>query len=194
MKKLLFLMLLMVIPALCFGGAALIGEECLVSGGACDTLKDSETTAYGAAEAIGSASVNKYFGSKWTVGSSYTCCALRVYIRKHGSPTSTLTAYIYSNNATPNPDEPNASIGTSTNTLTASDVTTSWTEFVFTFSGVSLTNANINWQVLVANTVNADNYYEWYCCTTDTAGAARGSDGSSWASRNKTCWFKTYSE
>lgn len=88
------------------------------------------------------------FSGQWTTSTAYTIRRFCIYLDKISTPTGTLTGKIYSNNATPTPDEPGTLLGTSTNTITAASITnctcgTDCDSYCFDFSGISLSGSTL---------------------------------------------------
>lgn len=79
--------------------------------------------------------------SDWVAGSSYTLTRIDVDMKKFGSPTGNITLDVYSaSSGLPT----GASLGTSTNTVDASTVSTAsaGATYTFNFTGVSITNGS----------------------------------------------------
>lgn len=128
--------------------------------------------------------------SQFVAGSSYTLCAITINLKRTGAwaGTHNLTAYIY-NDSTNNPG---TSLGTSTNTLVAADLSTSqaWTGY-FEFSGVSIISTTKYWIVITTAIGDGSNYFDWYYGGTGLS--RKSSDGITWNANNTNIlWFRTY--
>jgi len=99
-----------------------------------------------------------YVAGRFTASSSYTCTKIEVYVSVvTGSPTQTLTGYIYSKTGANYWDDvPNALLETSTNTIDSTTISAS-TYITFLFTGEALTNAEQYWAVFKTSAYDDDN-------------------------------------
>lgn len=99
-----------------------------------------------------------YSLTQFTASSSYTLTEADFQLRKTASAAQTIDARIFSNNAGPN--DPNALLATSTNTLAASTIVAD-TYYAFTFSGFALTNGTIYWIGMKATPIDGAQFPIW---------------------------------
>ena len=128
-----------------WANAALIGEESNV--GAYVLKQDLPVTPdTGATRAWGSAAEDHLIAGRFVASSTYTLRKVGFYVSSiAGTPTFTSTCEIYSSSGLDAfEDTPDASLATSTNSITSYAATT-WIEFLF--AGLSLTNATAYWAV-----------------------------------------------
>lgn len=151
--------------------------------------KDSFTTDPAQTTWLGYSDGTKYASSKFTAGSSYSLAKLTVKLLKAGSPSFTITAYIYS---TPTNDPVNL-LATSTDTLSAASVSTSATDYTFNFSNYGLiSGTSYSWALGCSSVGDSSNRIDIY-------GGSGGrtclsADGSTWTyDSTLQCYFITQS-
>jgi hypothetical protein len=91
-----------------------------------------------------------YFAQGFTMpaGTDRDLASVEVYLQRVGSPTGDVNLYVYDNNATPTPDEPNASVAASTTSVTASSLSASGQVVRLDMDRVSLTAGGSYWVVV----------------------------------------------
>lgn len=120
-------------------------------GGGCTTSVDS-ASGTGADYVLGDATNSIVKRSQSFVTSkAYTLCKLSVQIKEAGTALGTLTCSIYADSSNVPTGSP---LGTSTNSFTTTEITTSYQTITFTFTGVSLSNATQYHISVETNTVN----------------------------------------
>lgn len=140
-----------------------------------DTAQDSSGTNF----QIGSAASNVYRGTKYTPSVTATVCKIELTLRKVNNPTGNLTAYVYDHNAGAN--TPGTLLATSTNVIDSSTLSTSYTQAVFNFTGVALTNGTVYWVVISKVGSSAVNNVTWEGQSTGGREIV-STDGSTWGS------------
>jgi hypothetical protein len=157
----------------------------------CDTEVQSCTTAVNATDSI-IGSTYRWKAAKFAAGDSVTVCSTSLRLKKVGSPTFNLTAYIYGSTGT-EPDESNI-IGGS-DSVSASSLSTSYAYISFTGMSAAITNTTEYWIVLVASAVgDASNYVhiriDTGCDFED--GVKYSSNGTSWTNSSSDRGFNYY--
>ena len=125
-----------------------------------------------------------WIGGRFTTVGAFTCTQIEFYVDSvSGSPTGTLTAYIYSKTGTDAPnDEPNASLATSSNTIEAE--TLSGTEYIaFTFN-YALSATESYWAVIYSDYQAWNNYIVLTYDSTDVERVMKSGDGATWANQD----------
>jgi hypothetical protein len=114
---------------------------------------------------------------------------------KIGSPTGNFYAYVFSNNTTPEPDEPNAQVGTGSDAYDISTVSSTRETVRLTGMSVPIVDTTEYWLVLYKATINTTNYMDWYRNSGFLNTYYQGSDaGSTWTGKgSRRMRFKTYS-
>lgn len=169
MKKLFFVLVLLLIPTIAFSGSTLSAGAAL-SAGAGDGVAAASTTCSRATQqpptdcvtAAGSNALarnaNQYLATKFVYGGTDngSACSVDFYLSKTcaGTCTGDINAYIYSDSG----GTPNASI-VSFDAVAMGDVPTSaaWVTFS-NGTGTALANGTTYWLVLYKLTQDADNY------------------------------------
>jgi hypothetical protein len=129
----------------------------------------------------------------WTAGASYTLTQASPKLNKAGSPTQTLTAYLYADSG----NKPATLLGTSTNTIAASTLAASPGSYVdFQFAGVSIVSGTRYHLVVGGSALDPSNCPQWRY-----SGSAGGAEYASY-SADRSAWttdessvqgtFKTY--
>jgi hypothetical protein len=145
----------------------------------CTTLRESQTTASATVSCFNGSSTT-FVGSQWTTAATYTLCRLTTRIYRVGTPTGTITAYIYTNNL----GEPGTLLATSTTTISAGALTdsTAGEDAGFTFAGLSLTSGTAYYMVLGSSAVSGANFVRWVAGATSTGNTDSSADATTWAS------------
>ena len=189
MKKLILLILLL--PALCFGGPIQDAHKKVIARKNATVTCTVELDLPSTKDNQGSSNFANDAGMDWAAGrfttvGAFTCTQIEFYVDSVvGSPTGTLTAYIYSKTgATAADDEPNASLATSSNTIEAETLT--GTEYIaFTFN-YALSATESYWAVIYSNAQAWDNYIVLRFDSTDVERVMYGGDGGTWLNRDNT--------
>ncbi len=143
-------------------------------------------------EAVGNTSGNTNKAGRHTAAGSYTIKKIEVRVTESGSPTQTITAYLYTSTGDPY-NTPDTLTDTSNETLDASTLS-GITEVAFTFgTGLTVSNGTRFWVRLGASAVDGSNYIVWKQESGDRV--CYSSDGSSWSYEGThSVSLKTYSE
>lgn len=179
MKKIIILFILLIAANAHAAGVATFG--CLAgasaAAGSCDdaVAKDSSTSTAGGFMLIGNQSATKNMGSRFTTGSAYSLCTVTVKLKLDSSsdPSWTITAYIFSDGTT----APSALVATSSNTVSTSTLTTSYSDVSFTFDPVAL---NGTYWLVIGVSANGANCIAWGKANTGTGTTAYSADRASW--------------
>lgn len=170
---------------------------------ACETL-EYEQTSNTSGRTLGDVTARTWKASVIAaseLSSGFTMCRMTVELAPVGSPTQTITAYIFSNNNNSTPsdytdDSPATLLATSTSTLSASSVTAQgWYEF--TFAGLAMTASTDYWVVLKSSAVDASNHLLWMSTSAGVEEETRNSEnGSAWSgdSSSRGLAVRLYSE
>lgn len=126
---------------------------------------------------------NRYYGTRFIAESTDTICAVDVYLYKAGTPsdTMTITVHIYSDAFDETTHLPNTSLGSSSTTIYAADLTTEEAAYKFSGLSVSLTNGVHYWVVVVSNEYNASNYFVATAESVGTTENVAKWNGSAWS-------------
>lgn len=154
-------------PALSAGG-----------GGGCTVQKDQVAGAESDINALAADSGTTYVGGQFTAGSSYTLCAVTLRLRKVGTPTFTLNAKIYTNNA----GSPGTLVGTGSNNFSISSLTTSDGDAAFTGLSASLTSGTVYW--IVIQSTGSPNDFSDYGIVSGAFGSTtfrQSANGTTWS-------------
>ncbi len=130
---------------------------------------------------LGSGSGTTYGAFSFTAGSSYTLCAVQIPLKKTGTPSYTLAAYVYSDSS----NAPSSLIGTGSASINTSTLTTSYTNITFTGLSAALTSSTQYWIVIVSTSAPNDstNFANWGSTgSLCTPYFAISTSGSAWAS------------
>lgn len=143
----------------------------------CSTITDSATAATSATMGLGYNAGTTYNAQSFVAGSSYTLCAVDVYLTKVSTPTYTLNAYIYSNVSS----LPGSLVGTGSSNVSASTVAASEGAIKFSDMSASLTSGTTYWIVLKA-TGSPNNGTTYITTAYSTGGLTvqRSTDGTAW--------------
>lgn len=147
-------------------------------GGACTVQKDQVSGAESDINALAADSGTTYVGGQFTAGSSYTLCAVTLRLRKVGTPTFTLNAKIYTNNA----GSPGTLVGTGSNNFSISSLTTSDGDASFTGLSASLTSGTVYW--IVIQSTGSPNDFSNYGIVSGAFGATtfrQSANGTTWS-------------
>lgn len=164
-------------------------------GGGGYTLQDNVGTTDSDFDSFGTTAGREYIGMSWVAGSSYTLTLVIPKMQKSGSPTQTLTGYIYSGVA----NLPGVVLATSTNTIAASSLVASPGDYIgtgFMFAGLALTNAVQYHFVMQSSANNASNFPQWRYVPSGASGfSSFSADGALWGNDESSVQgtFKTYS-
>ncbi|HYG24439.1 MAG TPA: LamG domain-containing protein [Verrucomicrobiae bacterium] len=116
----------------------------------------------------------QYKASKFTPASSYILEKVEGLIYANGTPSGTITGFVWADNA----GVPGTILATSTNTVDGSGITTStsgdW--YAFEFSGVALTSGTPYWFGYGSSTVNGSNFYRILCGNAGTGDIREGTN------------------
>ena len=134
-------------------GTDLAGQTCSsevsgtpTGGGSCT----GQTEYASAANAYASFGGSEYAALRFVAASSFNLTQIGVYLGTENTPTGLIHAYLYNALST----SPGTSLlATSTNTINASTITTSFTEFKFQFPSTALTSST-NYYIIVGNEQN----------------------------------------
>ena len=133
-----------------------------------------------------------YTGGSWTTAKAYTLTQLGAFLYKTNSPTFNVSAQIYGDGSS----VPGTLLGSSTNSISASSLTSTahGLEYLFQFSGVSLSSGVRYWFAIVASTTGGG-----YVGVGFQSGGSNlmkhSGDGSSWSNVDSaiTNSYNTYS-
>ncbi|MEN6375539.1 MAG: choice-of-anchor R domain-containing protein [Smithella sp.] len=141
-------------------------------------LEESYTTENAVTSALWDTSARKWSAVQYVAGKSYTLTKFELSLKRHTLGIGdTLTGYVYSDST-----GPNASLGTSTNTVSTTDIPTANTAyFAFNFSGISITNGTTYWLVIACSGTAGAKYI---AIDNNTAGAVYvdGDGSGTWTS------------
>jgi hypothetical protein len=198
MKKILIAILLLLIPVDAFALSAAVQAVCGASSvpAACETVQTPTETGATTATFTNDNTANRYYGTRFIAESTDTICAIDVYLYKAGTPsdTMTITVHIYSDAFDETTHLPNTSLGSSSVTIYAKDLTTEEAAYKFTGLSVDLTNETHYWVVVVSNEYDASNYFLWTAESGGTTENLAKWNGSSWstASTARTAKYVLY--
>lgn len=153
MKKLILLLLL--VPATCFGwGANAPDKQGVIrgSGGATSILKDSNSGAVSSNYKVGRYTTTLYVGGNFTTTSAYTLSSLKVSMVRVGTATGTLVAHIYATSA----GAPTGSALATSGAVDRSSIGTSSGLIEFSGFSLALSNATEYCIILQSSAVNGD--------------------------------------
>ena len=157
-----------------FGGAESVPAE----GGGCNDTQKDVSPGGSLGDVWWGGSDQKWFALPFTAGSTYNICTAKVYLKKDGTCTGNITAYIYNTSS----NVPGSAIATSTNTVAASGIGAGYAYYSWTFAGdVQLTNS-IQYYIalgLSAACSGSDLSYQ-YDGDGNEDGTADSNDGASW--------------
>lgn len=127
---------------------------------------------------IGKVAGNQWLATQFTTALAYALDSITLKLLKVGSPTGNINVYLYSDSGS---NTPGSLLATASETLAASSLTGSSAEYVFTFSGYSLSSATKYWTAVKSSVVDVNNWVEWSASTLDNTGLTYASaNGSSW--------------
>lgn len=155
MRKLLIIAFLILLPLHAY--AIIIGgDESVVS--ICTTTADASVTGdeYNASAGIGLYDTQIWKATKFTVNSPYNACSVKVQFSQTGTPTSTLTACIYTESA----GVPDVLVGSCSTAINESAIIDAGLIYTFPISAaLSIGDYRI---VLKRGTPNSSNYLSWH--------------------------------
>lgn len=158
------------------------------------TLKDSQITANDNLYVGGSANI--YKSSSFVPGSSYTLTKIEIPLAIGlGSPSFDINVYLYSDDGSGSNGKPSTLLATSTTTLAANTLTSSFVYYPFLFSGYALTNGTKYHIVVKSSAYDASNHAKWSINSAEASNATCiSANGSSWSSNDSSSQgdFKTY--
>lgn len=147
---------------------------------ACSTARNGITGATSATYTVGgiAGGGNNYVGVHFTTTAAYTVCKVTVPIKKVGSPTFNIRARIFSD-AGGSPNYPNAGMGTASDPIAASSLSTTTADVAFTGMSAILSDATVYWVVLYVDAAgDASNYVAWdYEADTGVTAVGESPDG-----------------
>jgi hypothetical protein len=153
-------------------------------GAACSTSDESCTGSGDGNLGLGQFTGFAIFAAKFTSSGTDAICKITASTRDvNGDPDYNIRACIYTNNTTPDPDEPNTVAGTCSDWLSSGSFTASYVDVEFpNMNSGALSDATSYWVVLESSE-NADNanYYQWErvdSCSVESI--FRSGDGASW--------------
>lgn len=130
-----------------------------ISAGSGDSIIQSSTTSDSNIDVGENGPDRTFVATQITAAQTFTATSFDVQLRKNAG-AQTISAIIYSNVATSG-GQPNTTLGTSTNTLSASTIVDD-TYYSFTFSpGISLTSGTLYWLGLTATPINSSQFPLW---------------------------------
>ena len=177
MKTLLTLTLLLFLPLLHADDAVRLSFSCSSTGfvsdtntpppvATCDATKDQRTLTSNGYSVIGLSPSTDWTAQKFTAGSSYDACKLRVYLHKAGSPTS---------------DAPGTALGTG-GTLTASSVTATDDQPYDIDITATLVSGTTYWIVVSTDSTGVTDNIHWNRGSSVlTNSILQSGDGASWS-------------
>jgi len=171
----------------------------------CTTAQDAETDADSLAYDFGKTSGDVWIATKFVAGNTddgvatanYTACSAAVQLEPAvaGSGSETIRACIYSDDAT---DDPNALIGSCSDTVTISSLSSGSNTVSFLNMSASLTDGTTYWLVLYTSGYHATNYVKWWSENSETTAYITydGNGSGDWAeySTSRSCKYTLYSE
>lgn len=145
-----------------YGATMVSGRPC--PGGAAASCTTVQTPTENGGTTVSYANdntVNRYYATRFVAESTDTICAIDVYLKKNGTPsdTMTITVHIYSDAYSDPTHLPDASLGSSSTTIYAKDLTTDEAAYKFTGLSVALTSGTHYWVVVVSNEYDVTNYF-----------------------------------
>lgn len=146
---------------------------------------DMETYASYFSNFATSSSADDWASSMFVAGEDATICSVCFYVATSTgtSPTYNVTAYLYSNNTTPTPDQPNASSGAFETKNMTGVLTSAYQWICWTGGSIGITNTTIYHVVLAASGTDATNIMRWgKDATCASENVHRSGDGSTWTS------------
>lgn len=125
----------------------------------CSVQADQQTGTNNQSGPLGDQSSNTYGAFSFTAASSYTLCAITVPLEKVGTPSYTLTAYVYSNSS----NSPASLIGTGSAGIATTSLGTSYANITFTGLSAAITASTQYWVVIKSTSAPNDNtnYAQW---------------------------------
>lgn len=152
---------------------------------ACTTARDSVTgNPTGTQPSLGLNSGDVYDAFNFVAGSTYTLCKITMQMGNQGSPTFTMTASIYTDNA----GSPGTLIGTASSSVNASSLSNSFASINFVSLSASLVSGTTYWVVFkqTGSANDSANCVRWGALTGSTFASKTSSNGTSWVSVNTT--------
>lgn len=157
LRNKLLLLLALALASACPAATWVAGPGKGAHTSASSSIKDQDTT-IGSTTNWANADSTERLGGAWQAGSSYTLTRVDFNLAKSGSPTQTISAFIYS--ATASPGTPSTLIATASNTVAASGLSGSGAYETFNFPNTSITSGTWYYVVLTIadGTSNASNF------------------------------------
>ncbi len=152
-----------------------------------DIAQDTNNGTTTGSQNVGDTSGDKWMATSFTASFTYTAHKIVLRLSKTGSPTGTITAYIYSDSA----NVPGSVLtGGTSGTINASSLGASEADADLTGLTSSITSGTKYWIVMQASqTADAVNYINWHYDTlsSDSNGRLKNSsNGTSWGNKSNT--------
>jgi hypothetical protein len=128
-------------------------------GGSCTTPKETQDNS-GNNQNVATAASNKYVATKFTAGTTGTRCKVQLTLRRSGSATGTLRVYIFAHDSGANLPSTGSPLATSSNTIDASTLGTSYGAANFDVS-VSLASGTAYWVALEKSPTSGSTFVQW---------------------------------
>lgn len=192
MKKLIFLLLLLLIATPCFAQDMARMSLGIVGGGVpaagCSSTSSQEEIANDATSGWAKYSTSDWWATPfvWAGTTGKSLCRVDVLKSKAGSPTGTIYLYLYSHNVSNYPD----SLLTNCGSLDASTLQDAVAWYSFASCNYSMTNGVTYWIVLAKSSYDSTNYPNWGVdinCTTERR--EESGDGITWANLSTTACY-----
>lgn len=181
MKKLFLLFLL--IPSLALAGQGMGPGPGVKGYAACSDTQQTDTSGTSNALYINYDTSKEAVAGSFTANGTYTIYHVTVKLRKIGSPTGSVTAYLCTNNS----DEPSSTCTSSTNTIDPSTCSTSGDEKTFNFAGYAVTNSTRYWVKMVGSWADSTaNYIQAYFNTSGSEITKHQQSDTVWAATDLT--------
>jgi len=189
--KILITLLIILMPFLCHARGMFMAcggnIEAAAPPAACETQAnptDMETYASYYASFAMSSSGDDWYSSMFVAGADATICKIKLYVATSTStsPTYNVTPKIYTNNTTPDPDQPNALVGSFT-ARNMTGVLTNAYQWIEWTGSVAIENGVTYHLVITADGQDATNVMRWgKDATCASENMHRSGDGSTWTS------------
>jgi hypothetical protein len=128
-------------------------------GSSCSTVSYTQNSS-GNNQNVASAASNQSVGTRFTAATTGTKCKVECTLRRSGSATGTLTAYLFPHDAGGNIPSAAGPLATSSNTIDSSTLSTSYGTSTFNFS-VSLTASTFYWVVIRKSSTSGAAFVQW---------------------------------
>lgn len=175
------LLALLLLARMVYPDVIVVKRAKAAGGAACSTQKDTVGGTTNDFDVVGADTDYTYVGWQFTAGSNYTLCMTRLRLKKTGSPTFTVKAYIYTNSA----GAPGTQVGTESAAFSVSTLTTTEADADFTGMSAALTSGTVYWIVLVAT--GAPNDFTNFLSVAQISGSHNtkmSATGSGWTDQN----------